>query len=228
MGGFSFFKAPIVGPAGARVNKTGLFEALEAKEAFREEAILARYLRKADALGINLEERLANFADDPHVRAQLGLSAPSRVGERGYYVLEYKPEYGLSLIQQLLAKRPEGVQIVVFAGANQREAMENLFAVEIGKEWLVLQDGDLGTFVDSTSRELGLSRDQIIHLNTGKDWKKAALLKKAVLTGAIGLAPQGMVVASERPLAGAHEITLVQILQAILEVEARRAAEVSA
>ncbi len=221
---------PPVPPVRSEVREAkGTLEFLAALDSKREmelellKATAFASIREAREAGLEdkLRDQLTRFAASPEIRSRLNLGTPSeKVAAQGYYLLEYKQDYSIAFIRQLINRRPEEIKIVIFADASDAALLRTEFAADLGEQFNVLAKTELESFLNTKRRELRLAVSDVIHLRTQFT---AELLKQGyetrVLAGLLDAAKEGIAVASDKPIEGAREFTFYDaIIQSFSEI----------
>ncbi|MCM8775858.1 MAG: NAD(P)-dependent oxidoreductase, partial [Candidatus Omnitrophica bacterium] len=189
-----------------------------------------RSIRRAEALGIDLERELVAFAQNEEVLKRLGIGTPAAALDQGYYLVQYKSQYGMSYIRQLLAKRAEDVRLVIFASPEDVRDIKAKYARELkdlGESFLVLPETELQSYAADLVQRREVAGVQMIQIRT--DRRAETLnrdLVKAALLGAVDLAIGRIVIASDQPVTGAQELTFYDVV--IATFEAARQTAISA
>jgi len=221
-----------------------LAEAIQAKEQFkfdsRKGIVLSEISEKAEELGMDLEARLVEFAEEEQVLARIQkiLGAPAKSGIRGEIVLDYRsiehPDDFMTRLIEKMKTQPEGIRLAIFKDPETSPADWVRMVARFSKEFAELAaqgrmvrptvDQKFGT-LERFIRSRKVEWDQVVQILTQVRDPKLA---EATMLGGVSLAQQYelVVIGAERPMANVKTLTFAQILEAIFE--GAEAIEVSA
>ena len=205
-------------------------EAVSGPQAVRFEAEKREALgsiAQAEKTGAKLDYILSHFAESKEVVAALGITPSSTASDQGYYLVQYKPVYGLKYIQELIQKRAEGVRLVIFADNANLSQIRSQFAAQLGDSFQVLPNEKINETVAESVAKLKSVAAQTgmiqLRTNVKADELKPELMRAALL-GAVGLAQGRVVIASDSPIAGARQLTFFEIITATYQAAKAAAA----